>query len=118
MTSPRHPTCQAAGAPSAVSGGASHTTISTYSTLSAAAALIIRPGDQHALAALRQLARQNGTHVQCGVISLAGARRPAWLAFSRDGRLLVVVLLDATAATCVSPPLATPEHTRASEVTP
>ena len=73
-------------------------TTMTHPPLSADAALLIRPSDHHALAALRQLARENGAHVQRGAICLAGVRRTAWLAFSHDGRLLAAVLLDADGA--------------------
>ena len=49
--------------------------------------------DTPALAALWRLARDGGGRVQRGALTLVGASQPAWLAMTRDGRLLAAVLI-------------------------
>jgi hypothetical protein len=51
------------------------------------------PPESRALAPLRRLAREGGAQVRRGALVLAGAARPAWLALTRDGRLLAAVLI-------------------------
>ena len=51
------------------------------------------PSENCALVALRGLAREGGAQVRRGALALAGVARPAWLAMTRDGRLLAAVLI-------------------------